>query len=267
MPASVTALVTSGKLPSELAASFTPDGELVDDWEGTEIARAVAELLASGVDEGVRGALALAGAYGYLDGLEFLDSTEMIERADRAEELLDVAQAAGIDRDETFELRWCTSRARKVAAAAADMEAYVAEHGTTPRRQLRDKLTRAHDLYEAGDRAAAIALFREVAEAGGDETETTDIGWCRLLHDAAHADGPEAARSIWREARDRRPTFPHPDHSTGLINLILGTGLPDIITVLATERLARAEDEQLPWKLDEEETRILQLALAELDAG
>ena len=64
---------------------------------------------------------------------------------------------------------------------------------------------RAHDLSFAGDRAAALALFREVAEISpwdgefSSSTASTSAGAvCCMM--PAHVDGPEAARKVWQEA-------------------------------------------------------------------
>jgi hypothetical protein len=286
IPASVTTLVTSGKLPPEFAAFFTPAGELTDGTGWSDVAGAVDEYLAAGgVDEGVRGAVALAGAYGRLDSLEDLvaDPDDMDEDNNRAIELLREAEAYGVDEDETSELWWYSEHMRSLAAElidqTAEMDAYVAKHGATPRGRLEAKLGQAHDRYAAGDRAAALALFREVAEISPWESEFSgcldriDVGWCRLLHDAAHVDGPEAARKVWQEARAhyRAARFPITMHAWQLIDMLLGTGVPDIIAVIAAERRETAEQDDPPGglrvPLNDDERRILQLAQAEIDAA
>jgi hypothetical protein len=240
-------------------------------------------LAAGGVDENVRGTLALAGAYGHLDSLEdgVVDPDEMDEGNDRAIVLLQEAEANGVDEDVTHELWWYSDDMRSLAARLSDenaeMDAYVAKHGATPRGRLEAKLTQAHDLYAAGDRAPALALFREVAEISPWDSEfsgcfdSIDVGWCHLLRDAAHIDGPEAARKVWQEARAhyRAAKFPVvPEHAWRLIEMLLGTGVPDIIEVIIYEWLEVAE---LAGRSDvpvtEDEHRIFELALAEIEGS
>lgn len=280
VPASVTALIGSGKLPPEIAAFFTPAGELADGAGWYHVTSAVDEYLAAGgVDENLRGALALAGAYGRLDELEDCgDPDVMDEDNDRAVELLQEAEANGVDEDETAELWWYSDRFRSLAAElreqTAEIEAYVAKHGATPRGRLEAKLRQAHDLYSAGDRAAALALFREVAEISPWESEFSgcfdriDVGWCRLLHDAAHVEGPEAAREVWQEARahHRAAKFPVAQHAWPLIEMLLGTGVPDIIEVIIHEWVAAAEQAgEADVPVTEDEHRIFELAVAEIE--
>lgn len=280
VPAGVTTVITSGKLPPEFATLFTPAGELTDGTGWSHVVSAVDEYLAAGcVDENVRGALALAGAYGRLDDLEDCpDPDAMDEDNDRAVELLQEAEANGFDDDETSEL-WrysehLRSRAAEFRDYIAEMDAYVAKHGATPRGRLEAKLGQAHDLYAAGDRVAAIALFREVAEISPWDGEFSgcfdrvDVGWCRLLHDSAHVDGPEAARRIWQEARAhyRAARFPVTTHAWQLIEMLLGTGVPDIIEVIIYEWVEAAEqagESDVP--VTEDEHRVFQLALAEIE--
>lgn len=282
VPTSVTAVIASGKLPPELRSFFTPAGELTDETDWSHVASALdAHLASGGVDEGVRGALALAGAYGRLDSLEdWPDPDDVDEGTDRVVELLREAEANGVSEEETSELWWYSehlrSRAAELSDYLAERDAYVAKHGATPRGRLDTKLGEARDLYSAGDRAAALALFREVAEISPWEREFSgcfdriDIGWCRLLHDAAHGDGPEAARKIWQEARAhyRAATFPLTDHAWQLIEMLLGTGSPDIIEVIIREWVAAAEQagtSDVP--VTEDQHRIFELAVAEIEGS
>ncbi|MDX3230671.1 hypothetical protein [Streptomyces sp. ME19-01-6] len=282
VPASVTTVITSGTLPPEFTAFFSPAGELTDGTDWSDVASAVDGYpAAGGLDENVRGALALAGAYGRLDSLE--DGTDpdgMDEDNDRAVELLHEAEAHGIDEDETSELWWYSEHKRSLAAELrddiAEMDAYVAEHGATPRGRLEAKLGQAHDLYSAGDRAAALALFRWVAEISPWDSEFSgcmdriDVGWCRLLHDAAHVDGPEAARKIWREARahHRAARFPVTTHAWPLTEMLVGTGVPDIIEVVIRQWLEAAEEDgRSDVPVTEDEHRIFELALAEIEGS
>ncbi|WP_030410192.1 hypothetical protein [Streptomyces sp. NRRL S-1448] len=282
VPASVTTLITSGKLPSECRALFTPAGELTDETAWSHVASSVSECLASGgVDEDVRGAVALAGAYGCLASCEdFMDPDDMHEDIERAVELLREAEANGIDEEETSELWWYSEdlrdRAAEFSEYEADMHAYVAKHGATPWGRLDAKLKQAHDLYSAGERSAALALFREVAEISPWDSEFSGCsdrigaGWCRLLHDAAHHDGPEAARKIWQDARahHRAAKFPHTDHAWQLIEMLLGTGLPDIIEVIIREWVEAAEQagtSDVP--VTEDQHRIFQLAVADIEGS
>ncbi|MES4907315.1 MULTISPECIES: hypothetical protein [unclassified Streptomyces] len=282
VPASVTSLITSARLPPEFTAFFTPAAELTDDADWSHVASAVEAYLATaGVDENVRGALALAGAYGWLDSLDDgTDPDQMDEDSDRAVALLREAEAHGIDEDETCELWRYAEHIGSVAAELSDhlaeMDAYVAEHGATPRGRLDAKLGQAHELYSAGERAAALVLFREVAEISLWDSEFSgcvdriDIGWCRLLHDAAQVEGPEAARKIWQEARAayRVARFPVTTHAWPLVEMLLGTGVPDIIEVIIHEWLEGAK-EAGRWELPvtEDEQRIFELALAELEGS
>ncbi|MFI1850213.1 hypothetical protein [Streptomyces sp. NPDC020480] len=282
VPASVTRVITSGKLPPEFTAFFTPAGELTDEADWSYVASAVETHLATaGADEDVRGALALAGAYGWLDSLDDgTDPDQMDEDSDRAIALLREAEAHGIDEDETDELwRYAEhigSLAAELSDYIAEMDAYVAKHGATPQGRLDAKLRQAHELYSTGERAAAIVLFREVAEIDpwGSEFsgcfDRIDIGWCRLLHDAAHAEGPEAARKIWQEARvhHRAARFPITMHAWPLVEMLLGTGVPDIIEVIIHEWLdAAIEDGRGEVPVTEDEHRIYELALAELEGS
>ncbi|MFC9234259.1 hypothetical protein ACFTZI_35715 [Streptomyces decoyicus] len=168
------------------------------------------------------------------------------------------------------------SRAAELRDHLAETDAYVEKHGSTPRGRLEAKLGRAHDLYSAGDRGAALALFREVAEISpwGSEFsgcfDRVDVGWCRLLHDAAHVDGPERARKVWQEARAhyRGAKFPLTMHSWRLTEMLLGTGLPDIIEVIIYEWLESAEEagtSDVP--VTEDQHRIFELALAEIEGS
>ncbi|WP_017981845.1 hypothetical protein [Amycolatopsis methanolica] len=266
VPPSVRALATSGKLPPELAPLFTPPGQ--ERWG--RIAEAVDERLDE-VDPAVRGAFALAGAYGHLDDIEFLESGEMHEHNDRAVALIDEALGHGGPDEEVQELWDLTYRVQDAAHLAHDHEEYVAKHGATAEQRLNVKLAETHARHEAGDRDAALRLFREVAEADvwgefGGAAYRSDIGWCRLLHDAAHHDGPEAARKIWQEAKASRHAarFPYPHWSAPLIEMLLGTGVPDLLALLARERLEAAESAP-PWPLDDDELRVLALAVEEIE--
>jgi tetratricopeptide (TPR) repeat protein len=237
-------------------------------------------LAAGGMDDGVRGALALAGAYGHLHSLEDLagDPDLMDADNDRAVELLREAEAHGVDEDETHELWWYSDHMRSLAAElradSAEMDAYIARHGANPRGRLEAMLTQAHELYAAGDRAAALALFREVAEISPWSSEfsgcldRTDVAWCRLLHDAAHVDGPEAARLVWQEARThhRGARFPLKHHAWPLIEMLLDTGVPDLLEVIILEWVEAAElagTADVP--VDEDVHRLYRLALAEIE--
>ncbi|MFG3114158.1 hypothetical protein ACGF4C_07160 [Streptomyces sp. NPDC048197] len=282
VPASVTTFIISGKLPPEFRALFTAAGELTDETAWSHVASSVDAYLASGgVDEDVRGAVALTGAYGLLASYEdFMDPDDMHEDIERAAELLRAAEANGVAEEETSELWWYCEDLRNRAAEfreyEAEMHAYVTKHGATPWGRLNAKLGQAHDLYSAGERAAALALFREVAEVSPWESEFSGCsdrigaGWCRLLHDAAHNDGPEAARKIWLEARAhyRAAKFPHTDHAWQLIEMLLGTGLPDIIEVILREWVEAAEQagtSDVP--VTEDQHRIFQLAVAEIEGS
>ncbi|MER7790845.1 hypothetical protein [Streptomyces sp. NPDC097640] len=282
VPTSVTSMITSGKLPSEFTAFFTPAGELTDVADWSDIASAVeAYLPTAGVDEHVRGALALAGAYGWLHPLdEGADPDEMDEDSDRAIALLQKAEAHGIDEDEIHEL-WSYaedvgSRAAELNDYLAERDAYVAKHGATPRGRLDAKLGQAHELYSAGDRAAAIVLFREVAEIDPWVSEFSgcfdriDIGWCHLLYDAAQVEGPEAARKIWQEARvhHRAARFPLTMHAWPLVEMLLGTGVPDIIEVIIREWVDDSiQDGRGEAPVTEDESRVFELAMAELEGS
>ncbi|MGW3565685.1 hypothetical protein ACWDSL_17695 [Streptomyces sp. NPDC000941] len=280
VPASVTSVIISGRLPTEFTAFFTPVGELTDETDWSHVASAVeASLASAGVDEHVRGVLALAGAYGFLDSLDDgTDPDQMNEDSDRAIALLREAEAHGIDEDETDELwRYAEhigSRAAELSDYLAEMDAYVAKHGATPRGRLDAKLGQAHELYSAGERASAVALFREVAEISRWDSEFSgcvdriDIGWCRLLHDAARVEGPEAARKIWQEARAayQAARFPVTMHAWPLVEMLLGTGVPDIIELIIHEWLdAAIEDGRGEVPVTEDEHRVYELALAELE--
>lgn len=261
MPDTVTALLASPDLPPALAEHVTDHVE----WP---LLAGAAEIAVDEVDLEVRGAVALAGAYGFLDGLMSFGGAEMDEQNDRAVALLKQAEAYGVE-DDLDELWLYSDRMREVAAEAEAMDEYVAEHGATPAQRLDAKLEEAHALYAAGDRAQALALFREVAEADvrgeyAGLVDRADIGWCRLLHDAAHVDGPDAARRVWQEARESRSgQFPWPGWSTRLVEVLLGTGLPDVLETLVVERMADAERPD-QWPLDVEDRRVLTLALDEV---
>ncbi|MDQ0382327.1 hypothetical protein [Amycolatopsis thermophila] len=267
-PDSVTALAAPGKLPPELAGLFTPAGE--EQW--SRIAELAETHLTREVAPDVRGPLALAAAYGYLDDVEFLDSTEMTERNERARELLEEAVAHGVAHDEAAELWDFTHQVQDAAHYAREHEEYVAEHGATAKQRLNAKLERAHALYESGDRAPALALFREVAEADiwgefSGAGHRSDIGWCRLLADAAHHEGPEATRRIWREAKASRHAahFPYPHWAAPLVETLIGTGVPDILEIVVSERLDLALREENPWDLTEDERWTLSRAIEEIE--
>ncbi|MFG2290634.1 hypothetical protein ACGFOU_31710 [Streptomyces sp. NPDC048595] len=280
VPASVTAVITSGKLPPGMAALFTPAGELADGTYWSHVVSAVEEYLAAGaVDENVRGVLALVQAYACLYELDdCVDPDEMDADNDRAVELLKEAEAHGVDEGETVELWWYSEdlrrRAGQLSDYIAETDAYIAKYGALPQQRLDAKLGPAHDLYSAGDRAAALALFREVAEISPWDSEFSgcidriDAGWCRLLHDAAHVEGPEATRKIWQEARAhfRAARFPVTTHSWQLVEMLLGTGVPDIIEVIIYEWLEAAEEAgESDVPVSEEQHRIFQLAVAEIE--
>ncbi len=227
VPARVSALVASGKLPPEFAGHFTPAGELSDGTHWFDVAGAVDEYLAAG------GVL-----WRYSDHLRGL--------------------------------------AAEISDENAAMDAYVAEHGATPRGRLEARLTQAHGLYAAGDHTAALVLFREVAEISPWDSEFSgcldriDVGWCRLLHDTATVDGPEAARKLWQEARAhyRAARFPTTHHAWPLIEMLLGTGVPDIIEVMIYGWLEAADqDGRSDIPVDEEVHHIFQLALAEIEGS
>jgi tetratricopeptide (TPR) repeat protein len=280
VPASVTAMFISGKLPPGMAALFTPAGELADGTYWSHVASAVREYLAAGaVDEKVRGVLALVQAYACLYELDDCpDPDQLNEDNDRAVELLKEAEANGVDEDETVELWWYSEHLRRHAGQLSDyieeMDAYIAKYGALPHQRLDAKLGPAHDLYSAGDRAAALALFREVAEISPWDSEFSgcidriDAGWCRLLHDAAHVEGPEAARKIWQEARAhfRAAKFPVTTHSWQLVEMLLGTGVPDLIEVIIYQWLEAAEEVgESDVPVTEDQQRIFELALAEIE--
>ncbi|MGY0062997.1 hypothetical protein ACWY4P_41745 [Streptomyces sp. LZ34] len=210
VPASVTTLITSGKLPPEFTAFFTPAAELTEGTGWSHVASAVDEYLAAGgVDENLRGALALAGAYGRLDDLEdSTDPDDMDASNGRVVELLEEAEANGVAEDETSELWWYSEHIRSLAAKMSDQIAEISPWDS--------------EFSGCFDRI--------------------DVGWCRLLHDAARVDGPEAA--------------------------LLGTGVTDIIEVIIEEWLKAAEEagrSDLP--VTEDEYRIFELALAEAPAA
>lgn len=267
VPPSVRALATSGQLPPDLAALFAPPGR--EKW--TRIAEAVDERLDE-VDPAVRGAFALAGAYGHLDDIEFLGPGEMDEHNDRAIALLEEALEHGVPEEEAEGLWDVTLRVPDVAHLVRDHEEYLAEHGTTASGRLKAKLDEADARYAAGDRAGALVLFREIGEADlwgefSGAMEVSDLGWCRLLQDAVRFDGPEATRRIWQAARASRHAarFPHPHWSVPLAELLMGAGVPDILEVVVAERLDAALRDHLPWELSEDERWTLSRAIDELE--
>ncbi|WAL64338.1 hypothetical protein ORV05_25680 [Amycolatopsis cynarae] len=230
---------------------------------------------------GPRGAVALAAAYSRLEDLDDWDDPDDVdEQTGRVVDLLKEAEANGVAEDETAEL-WryaehLQSRAAENRQYQEEMAAYVAKHGTTPRGRLDAKLRQARELHEAGDRAAALALFREVAEISPWDSEFSgcldriDTGWCRLLHDAARVEGPAAARKIWQEARThyRAAKFPITPHAWPLVELLLGTGVPDLVEVVIREWIEAAEQRgEADVPVTEDEQRIFALALAEIEGA
>lgn len=282
VPEPVTALVTGPALPRELARHLTPAGTPADGTTWSDVADAADRVLAAaGPDDPVRGVVALVAAYARLDGLEELLGDDVMDADDdRAIALLHEAESLGVAEADTAEVWRYLDHMRSLAAElqqeSAAMEEYIALHGASPRRRLDARLSRAHELYAAGDRAAGVALFREVAEISpwssefGGCLDLIDIGWCRLLHDAARHEGPDAARQVWHEARAhyRAATFPVTGHAWRLVEMLLGTGVPDIIEVIMTEWIEAANRRGVgDVPVDEEVDRVFQLALAELEAG
>lgn len=209
--------------------------------------------------------------YADLDDVEFGATTEIDEHTDRAIALIEEALGHGVPDAEVRPLWDHAHRVGNVAHLAHDHEACLAEHGAPAEQRPNAILERAHAHYEAGDRGAALPLFRDVAEAdvwGGFSGAATrsDIGWCRLLHDAAHHDGADAVRAIWQEAKTSRHAarFPHPEWSAALIEMLLGTGVPDVLEVLAAERLDPALREDDPWELTDDEHTTLARAIGEI---
>ncbi|HVV11390.1 hypothetical protein [Amycolatopsis sp.] len=276
LPAEVAALLTAERLPPELAALFGPDGASAAEVGELDAVDAIADCLTAGkVPAELRGAVALAAAQGCLDEIWYFDGEEIYARIERAHRFLDEAEKHGLDRAATGELRDFADRLSNVAAESIEMDEYVIEHGSTPRGLLDDKLQRAHELYGSGAQAEGLALFREVAETErwGEFTgngDRIDIGWCRLLFHAAHHESPSRVRQIWAEARALHKTFPYPDWACPLIEGLLGTGVPDVLEVLARERLDLAfgrGPDGLTRELDDSETRVLQHAVAEIKAA
>jgi hypothetical protein len=137
---------------------------------------------------------------------------------------------------------------------------------------MNDVLTsRARKLYDqagarhrAGDREAALTLFRKVAFGPGapEIVPQIDEAWVMLLADAADHDGPDAVRTLWRVAKAHRKRFPWPGVAAQLIERLLGKNVPDILA----EAVATRREQEKNWYLDSDEQLVLELAQAEIDA-
>jgi hypothetical protein len=129
-------------------------------------------------------------------------------------------------------------------------------------RKLHEEATARH---RAGDRTAALKLFRKIA-FGPDSPEIvpqTDGAWVMLMADAAEHDGPDAVRTLWRVARAHRKLFPWPGVAAELIERLLGKNVPDILAEAVEFRRNQARN----WSLDSDEQLVLKLAQEEIDAA
>ena len=132
---------------------------------------------------------------------------------------------------------------------------------TNRARKLHDE---ANARYLAGDRVAALKLFRKVAFGPGahEIVPQIDEAWVILLADAAEHDGPDAVRTLWRVVRAHRKSFPWPGVAAQLIERLLGKNVPDVLA----EAVATRREHEKNWSLDDSEQLLLELAQAEIDA-
>jgi hypothetical protein len=118
--------------------------------------------------------------------------------------------------------------------------------------------------HEAGDRVAALKLFRKVAfgPSAPEVVPEIDGAWAMLMADAAEHDGPNAVRTLWRVARAHRKLFPWPGVAVQLVELLMGRDVPDILAEAVAACRAYARN----WSLDSDERLVLKLAEEEIDA-
>jgi len=118
--------------------------------------------------------------------------------------------------------------------------------------------------HEAGDRVAALKLFRKIAfgPSAPEVVPEIDSAWAMLMADAAEHDGPDTVRTLWRVARAHRKLFPWPGVAAQLIERLLGRNVPDILA----EAVAACHVHARNWSLDHDEQLVLKLAEEEIDA-
>lgn len=128
-------------------------------------------------------------------------------------------------------------------------------------RKLHDQ---ANAHHRAGDRTAALKLFRKVAFGPGapEIVPQIDGAWVMLMADAADHDGPDAVRTLWRVARAQRTLFPWPGVAAQLIQRLLGKNVPDILA----EAVAICRKHAKNWSLDSDERLVLEMAQQEIDS-
>lgn len=296
VPPSVVALVTEGRLPAEVAASF-PDGPYGSGPDWLEVADVVDELTAGRPP--LPGPLYALGACAHLEACSTMVD-ELSERSRRAAELLDLAVAHGVPPEELNGLySWAESLGESgeeqavgsAALAARDPEtlhgtaladrAYELTDSADPEQvragaalyarlaeesagdpdgvldaQLRQELA----LHRAGDRNRALPRLAELATASSERMDTAhllDSARMSLIVDAATYDGPEAARAAWERARRQSATFPGLGFAERLVQELRGRQVPWVMGELA--QVLRARE-----RLDRDARKALLAAEAEL---
>ncbi|MFI9404867.1 hypothetical protein [Nocardia sp. NPDC052316] len=114
LPAAIVALVSSRRLPEPLSECFDSSAPPPDWRMLLEMVRLYLENPA--LDRELRGAVALLGAYAYLRTCEYL-LFDLVERSNRAIELLQEAERHGIGEDDIEPLRAAAFAILEVASA------------------------------------------------------------------------------------------------------------------------------------------------------
>ncbi|GAA1035691.1 hypothetical protein GCM10009557_44310 [Virgisporangium ochraceum] len=226
VPPTAAALIASRRMPAWLAAGFDPAQTLSPFPDWADIADTI-EAYGDSADPSLRGVLALMTAYGRIDrAVTVLDRLE--ERTAEILGLCDLAVANGIDEDEVEPLRAATEELEEIWPDGDDTA------GDDGRPGVSDLLAAADAAYAEGDRAGALARYRDLAAAdaqalGGSGVYAITYAWTALIADAAEHEGAAAAGALWRAARARNEWFPWPGAGGALIRGLLGRDLADLV--------------------------------------
>jgi hypothetical protein len=259
VPPTAAELIASDRMPAWLAECFDPALTLSSRPDWIDVADTI-EAKGDSADPALRGVLALMTAYGSIYRCEIV-LDRIGERVEEIFGLLDTAVAGGIDEREVGPLRWAADKLEELYAEEEEEEEEDGDSAPT----LFDGNRAADAAYLGGDRVAALARYRAVADAetsGGSGVYEITHAWAMLVADAAEHEGAAAAREVWRSARARNDWFPWPGAGGRLIERLLGKGIPDILAEAVAIRRDRAVAHN--WALGRRDREAIAAAEAEL---